>query len=239
MSDNISSNERNNTNKRAIRKVSRANTKGQSAKRLSRNAKIGIIVAVLCLVAIGLGLGIGIPLSSQKETTEEKVYFNEPYELENGKKVEFEKENYQTLLRYIDNDKVRHMFVFAYDSNVFYADEEDEDTYNKDYTELIRRVANFQNDVNEAKAKGINVELYIVDVRVDSSINADLLKDDSHFGGFYTDSEVTDYPPAFIYVYEGEFKDKMDGYDVVSTSSFNELFSVINNAGNYLDHLTE
>ncbi|HIT50438.1 MAG TPA: hypothetical protein IAD46_05365 [Candidatus Pelethenecus faecipullorum] len=231
---------------RAVRKVSRASTKNQKKEtKLSKNAVIAIIVTI-ALIVIGLSVGLGLyfGLKADDDYVSDKIYFTDPVLTTDGKEVTFVKENYQTLKRYIDEDKVEHMFVFAYDGSAFYADEKDEDHYNKDYTTLITRLADLQYEINEAKQRGVNIELFIVDVDVDSSVNEGILSDEL-FGALCSESQDT-YTPVFCYNQEGEYKStvtiQQDGSSrerTISTSMMVEIISTtIPNSILYIDGLT-
>lgn len=229
---------------RAVRKVSRNNTKGQKKNRkLSKKWIISICVAVGIIIA-GVGIGLAIYFSTKTEDyVSDKIYFTEETSTTDGNKVTFVKENYQTLVRKLDAQTTEHLFVFAYDGSAFYADEADEDTYNKQYTSLITRLADLQYEINEAKEQGINIELYIVDVHVDSSVNAGIMTDTKYFGGLYSEASTT-FEPAFFYNLEGEYKETITIGDdkterTISTKDWaNIMTSSIPYAINYINSLS-
>lgn len=225
---------------RTVRKVSRASTKNQQKeKKLSKKWWI-VIASVIAAVIIGVTVGLIVYFANQEEEAyvSDMVYFTEPVTNDNGETVEFIKENYQTLVRYLEAQKHEHMFVFAYDGSAFYADPEDKDNYNEKYVTLITRLANLQAEVDAAKDRGIEIELYIVDVNVDSRINADIMYDTEYFGGLYSGSQEV-FEPALFYNHEGEYKATVDFGDkedmLISTSSLDYILnSSINNAINYI-----
>lgn len=227
---------------RAVRKVSRANTKAQKKdKKLSKKWIISIVSVVL-LICIGVGVGLGVYYTNQPEEAyiSDKIYFSEPIKDTNGNEVTFNKENYQAIQRYIDKGTIsEHTFIFVYDGSAYYADEQDEDTYNKDYVELMTRLADLQYTVNTAKAAGQSVELYVVDVHVDSAVNAGILSDSS-FGSLVSEDKVS-YEPAFIYIEGDQFKAEVE-YDgqthKISTSVWTDVFnSSIRFAINFINSL--
>ncbi|MDE6408396.1 MAG: hypothetical protein K2K50_07330, partial [Anaeroplasmataceae bacterium] len=174
-----------------------------------------------------------------------KVYFNEEVLVDNENKIKFNKENYQAIVRHLDRgDNAEEIFIFVYDGKAFYADEEDEKNYNKDYVELITRLAQLQLEVDKAKAKGVSIELYVVDVAVDNATNADILMD-SVFGRLYSD-DALNYEPAFIYIKDGKYQQKVEYEDadagkqshIISTSSWTDVLnSSIRYAMNYIKTL--
>lgn len=230
---------------RAVRKVSRTNTKNQKIrKKLSKKWLITIISSISVIV-IGVIVGVSVYfLTQEEEYVSDKVYFNEPTKNSDGNEVTFTKENYQTLVRYIKAGTTEHLFVFAYDGNAFYADEKDEDSYNREYTKLITRLADLQYEINEAKKQGINIELYIVDVSVDNSVNSGIMTDSTYFGGLYSETQGT-YTPAFMYNFEGEYKETVtigeettkrtistSDWGIVMSSSIPYAINYINNLNN-------
>jgi len=225
---------------RTVRKVSRASTKNQQKeKKLSKKWWI-VISSIVALIVIGVTVGLIVYFSNKEEEAyvSDMVYFTEPVKNEKGEEVEFIKENYQTLVRYLKAEKVEHMFVFAYDGSQFFADPEDEDNYDEKYVKLITSLANLQTEVNAAKEAGVSIELYIVDVNVDSQVNADIMYDSEYFGGLYG-SQTTTFEPAFFYNHEGEYKATVDFNDkknmLISTSSLDNISnSSITNAINYI-----
>ncbi|MDE7263329.1 MAG: hypothetical protein K2N64_01530 [Anaeroplasmataceae bacterium] len=229
---------------RSVRKVSRAKTRDQ--KKESRNSKkwIIIICSVLLVIGIGLGVGLGLYYGNKKDDTyvSDKIYFNEEVSIDDDHKVSFNKENYQTIVRHIDKgDLEEEVFIFVYDGKAFYADEKDEDYYNKDYVELITRIAQLQYHVDQAKSAGINMELYIVDVAVDSATNVGILND-STFGAFYSD-DMLNYEPAFIYMKNQAYQQKVEYGDeshIISTKSWTDVLnSSIRYAINYIESLKD
>ncbi|MDE5856260.1 MAG: hypothetical protein K2H06_04340, partial [Anaeroplasmataceae bacterium] len=196
---------------------------------------------------IGLGIGLGVYYGTNKDNkyVSDKVYFNEEVLVDNENKIRFNKENYQSIVRSLDRgDNAEEMFVFIYDGNAFYADEKDEDNYNKDYVELITRLAQLQLEVDKAKSKGVSIELYIVDVAVDNFVNLDIFSD-STFGGFYSNEEES-YEPAFVYIKDGKYQQKVEYEDAdtgkqshtISTSSWTDVLnSSIRYAMNYIKTL--
>lgn len=235
---------------RSIRKVSRVTTKDQKKER-KLNKKLIIILSVVLLVAIGLGVGLGVYYGTKdKDTTyvSDKVYFNEPTKDNAGNEVVFNKDNYQSIQRYIkdgirdssgNKNNLEDIFIFVYDGSAYYADEKDKDNYNEDYVKLITRLADLQYQVNQAKKLGLMIELYVVDVSVDLESNAGILKD-SDFGSFYSEDQEL-YEPAFIYIKGDQFKSKVEYEDeshVISTRDWKDvLSSSILYAMNYIDYL--
>ncbi|MBD5390890.1 hypothetical protein HDR67_02680, partial [bacterium] len=233
-----------------VRKVSRATTKNQKKER-KLNKKLMIIWSVIILIAIGVGVGLGVYYGTKdKDTTyvSDKIYFNEPTKDTAGHEVVFNKDNYQAIQRYIkdglrdkdgNKNNLEDIFIFVYDGTAYYADEKDEDNYNEDYVKLITRLADLQYQVDQAKAAGLSIELYVVDVSVDLATNVDILMD-SQFGGFYSDDEGF-YEPAFIFIKGDQFKSKVEYADeshVISTSDWTDvLSSSILYAINYIDYL--
>ena len=90
--------------------------------------------------------------------------------------------------------------------------------FDEKYVKLITSLANLQTEVNAAKEAGVSIELYIVDVNVDSQVNADIMYDSEYFGGLYG-SQTTTFEPAFFYNHEGEYKATVDFNDKNSTAS--------------------
>lgn len=217
---------------RTVRKVSRANTKDQKKEgKLNKKWWIAIISGIV-LVVVGLGLGLGLYYGLKEEETyvSTKIYFNEPVKNTEGNEVSFIKDNYQAIARYMESGEHENIFIFVYDGSAFYADEEDEDKYDAEYAALITRLADLQYTINQAKARGVDVDLYVVDVHVDNSTNAGIMSD-KRFGGLYTDDYQT-YRPAFIYIQGDEFKEKveyeLDGLkqnDLISTSNWEDVYS--------------
>ncbi|MCM1131282.1 MAG: hypothetical protein NC310_01020 [Roseburia sp.] len=232
---------------RAVRKVSRAKTKDQKRETKVNKKLLIIIISIVLVIGIGLGVGLGIYYGSQKDNTyvSDKVYFNEEIAIDDEHKVSFNKENYQSIVRYLDRgDNAEEIFIFVYDGEAFYADELDEEHYDKDYVELITRIAQLQYEIDKAKEKNVSVELYIVDVAVYNSSNSSILFD-SAFGSFYSDDELN-YSPAFIYLKDGKYQQKVEYEDdklgkqshIISTSSWTDILnSSVKYAINYLDTL--
>lgn len=197
---------------RSVRKVSRQSTKNQK-KEINVNKKWLIaIVSIVILAVVGLGVGLGIYYGTKgnDETyVSDKIYFVDPIKTSTGEEVSgFNKENYQALNRYISDEygtTMEHRFIFVYDGANFYADEEDEDNYDEEYTKLCTRIADLQKAVNEAKAAGIDVELYIIDTNVDGGTNSEI-KSDSNYGAL---GEETNYP-LFIYMHNNEYKETFE-----------------------------
>lgn len=232
---------------RAVRKVSRATTKDQKKESNINKKWIILIVSLILIIGIGLGVGLGVYYGTKKDNTyvSDKVYFNEEVLVDAENKIRFNKENYQSIVRYLNRgDNAEDILIFVYDGNAYYADEKDEEHYNKDYVELITRLAQLQLEVDRAKAKGVSIELYIVDVAVDNSVNSDILFD-SAFGGFYSD-DAANYNPAFIYLKDGKYQQKVEYEDsengkqshIISTSSWTDVLnSSIRYAMNYIKTL--
>ena len=223
---------------RAVRKVSRTSTKNQK-KESSINKKWIIIISAILVVLIGLGVGLGVYFGTRTEEVyvSDKIYFTEATKTTDGEhEVEFTKENYQTISRYIKKgNDINHIFIFTYNGSAFYADEEDEDNYNEDYVTLITRLADLQYQVDLAKKSGVIIDFYIVDTSVDNQVNSGILTDATY--GNLGSSSV-----AFIYLHEGEFMDKLEDTDksMISTSDLNDILSTtINNAINYIKSLND
>lgn len=214
---------------RAVRKVSRATTKDQKKESKINKKLIIIIMSIVLVIGIGLGVGLGVYFGTKTEDTyvSDKIYFNEPVSIDATHSVTFNKENHQAIKRYLDSGNyAEDMFIFVYDGSAFYADEKDVDHYNKDYEELIQRLAHLQYTIDEAKASGKNVELYVVDVAVDNYVNVDILLD-STFGSLYSDEEAL-YEPAFIYFKSGEYKQKVEIEEkehIISTANWADVLS--------------
>lgn len=236
---------------RSVRKVSRVTTKDQKKER-KLNKKFLIILCSICLViGIALGVGLGVYYGTKTDDTtyvSDKVYFNEPTKDTTGHEVVFNKDNYQSIKRYIkdgikdkegNKNNLEDIFIFVYDGSAFFADEKDENNYNEDYVKLITRLADLQYHVDQAKAAGVMLELYVVDVSVDSETNVDILMD-SQFGSFYSEDEEY-YNPAFIYIKGDQFKSKVEYEEeshTISTSDWKDvLSSSILYAINYIDYL--
>lgn len=226
---------------RAVRKVSRLNTKNQKKEtKLSKRwltAIITLIVVILAGVAVGLGFYFS---NTNEEYISDKIYFAEETSTTSGQTVTFEKENYQAIKRYINEGNIsEYTFIFVYDGSSFYADEKDEDNYNKEYANLIKRIADLQYEINEAKAADISIELYIVDINVDSGANAGILSDSSF--GALNSGETSSHEPAFIFLQGGEFKEtvEIDGVKhTISTGTRTEIYSSsITYAINYINTL--
>lgn len=220
---------------RAVRKVLRTSTKNQKKEHFIKKKWI-IIIACVVLVLIGVGVGLGVYFGTRTEEVyqSDKVYFIDTAKTSDGQnEVTFNKENYQTLCRILEKQNdIDNIFIFTYDGSAFYGDEKDEDNYNEDYDTLIARLADLQYEVNQAKERGIIVDLYIVDTDVDGQINAGIYTD-SVFGSLSSSNGA----PTFIYLFEGDFKDKLEDVDksMISTNDMNEILNTtINNAINYL-----
>ncbi len=200
---------------RSVRKVSRVNTKNQKKENRINKKWLTVIISCIVLVLIGLGVGLGVyygTKDNEEVYVSEKVYFNETTKTSNGQnEVTFNKDNYQALKRYIDEGNIEHMFVFMYDGSAFYADKEDEDHYDEEYSKLITRIADLQYAVNEAKAKEVNIELYVVDVHVDKGINSGIFSDEL-FGALQTD-DSEGYTPALVYLNDGKYKEELEYED--------------------------
>ncbi len=231
---------------RAVRKVSRANTKDQRKERKISKKWLITIISTVVLLVVGLGVGLGLYYGLNKDNTyvSDKIYFNEPTLDSNGNEVTFNKENYQAISRYINSgDGHENIFIFVYDGSAFYADEKDEDNFQSEYVELIKRVADFQYNVNQAKARGVDIEFYIVDVHVDNATNAGILSDPL-YGSLYSEDSLS-YPPAFIYVKGDQFQEKVEYEEdgkmqsyIVSTKSWTDVYnSSIRFAINYINSL--
>ncbi len=235
---------------RSVRKVSRVTTKDQQKER-KLNKKILIIICAVLLVAIGLGVGLGVYFGTKGNDStyvSDKIYFNEPTKDTAGHEVVFNKDNYQSIKRYIkdgikdkdgNKNNLEDIFIFVYDGSAFFADEKDENNYNENYVKLITRLADLQYQVDQAKAAGLLLELYVVDVSVDLETNVDILMDSS-FGSFYSDDEEF-YEPAFIYIKGDQFKSKVEYNEeshTISTSDWEDvLSSSILYAINYIEYL--
>ncbi len=231
---------------RSVRKVSRSNTNNQK-KEYKFNKKLFIIIlTVVVLIGVGLGVGLGIYYGTKEDEAyvSDKIYFHEETKDTEGHTVKFNKENYLSIERYIKNGDIENTFIFVYDGNAFYADEKDEDNYNEDYVKLITRLADLQYTVDQAKDRGVDLELYVVDATVNSSTNAGILYD-SQFGALLSEDQAS-YEPAFIYVKGEQFQQKVEYKDengttqshIISTSSWTEVLnSSILYAINYIKTL--
>lgn len=229
---------------RSVRKVSRAKTRDQKKESRINKKWLIIICSVLLVIAVGLGVGLGLYYGNKKDDTyvSDKIYFNEEVSIDENHKVSFNKDNYQTIVRHMDKgDLEEEVFIFVYDGNAFYADEKDEEHYNKDYVELITRIAQLQYNVDQAKAAGINIEFYIVDVAVDSATNVGIFSD-SNFGSFYSE-DMLNYEPAFIYMKNQTYQQKIEYGDeshIISTKSWTDVLnSSIRYAINYIESLKD
>lgn len=226
---------------RAVRKVSRTNTKNQKKDIKISKKWLITIISTISVIVIGLIVGLTVYFTTRGDDTyvSDKIYFNEPVKTSDGVDVTFNKDNYQAISRYIEEGNYEHTFIFVYDGSAFYADEKDTDNYNAKYTELITRLANLQYAVDQAQASDISVELYVVDVNVDSGVNSGILTD-SDYGALYSE-ESTTYEPAFIYINVDEYKEKVE-YDgasyTISTKSWTDVFnSSIRYAINFINSL--
>ena len=203
--------------KRDVRKVSRSNTRNQKKETTLDKKWIAVISCVL-IVLIGLGIGLGIYFGTKSKTTEaedyvsSKIYFSEPTKTSANQEVEFKKDNYQAIKRYIKSgNHAEHIFVFVYDGASFYADKEDENRYQEDYDRLITYVADLQYAVNKAKEHNVQVELYIIDVNVNDRVNTGIYSDSS-FGAVQSDSSSS-FSPALIYLKDGEYQKEIKKED--------------------------
>ncbi len=231
---------------RAVRKVSRATTRTQKKETKFNKKWLIICLSAILLIGIGLGVGLGIYFGTKSDNTyvSDKIYFNEEVTV-NDEKVTFNKENYQSIIRYLDKGTNQEdIFIFVYDGNQFYADEKDEDNYDKNYSTLIDRLAQLQFEVNKAKNKGASIELYIIDVAVDSSVNAGIFSD-SKFGSLNSEDQVN-YEPAFIYLKDGKYEQKIEYSNdsnnkeshIISTATWTDIAtSSIKYAINYIQTL--
>ena len=229
---------------RAVRKVSRVSTKNQKKEGLNKKL-IAIISAIAAVVVIAaVSLIVYFTTKEDEVYVSEKVYFvGETYGTnKDAGTVTFEKENYYNIVRKIQNQEIQeHVFIFAYDGSAFYADEEDEANYNKDYEKLIATIADLQLAINALN--NTDVVLYVIDVNVNDRVNAALMTDAANlhedgFAAFYSSTEDTVFEPAFFYLHEGEVKKnfKIDGKKLlVSTSKMGTILSTsIYNTLNFL-----
>ena len=239
---------------RAVRKVSRVSTKNQKKEGL--NKKLIAIISAIAVVILGVAVGLIVYFTTQNdEYVSEKVYFiEETYGTnESAGSVTFVKENYYNIVRKIENDEINeHVFIFAYDGNNFFADEEyvnqfEDAEYNaqlkiyNEYVTLIKRVADLQIAINASKEAGVDVVLYIVDISVDNGVNAGVMLDSAHlneegFAPLYSSVE-DNVEPAIFYLHEGVVKEKFENGKLATTKSLSKIASAINNAVNVLKSL--
>lgn len=185
---------------RVVRKVSNKNLANANKNKKVNKWLIGGISAGL-VVAIAVAVILWVTLGGNKES--EKIDYFDTYTLaETEKTVEFTKANYDGLLNVLDENYVGYVdegitIVFAYSSDSF--DPEN----NKNHAKLLEYIADVQAKVDEAKAKEIKVELYIVDIAISSSDWA--IMGDSAFGGAtsVTGENLANVEPLLAYIENG------------------------------------
>jgi hypothetical protein len=90
--------------------------------------------------------------------------------------------------------------VFAYNSDTFNPENEDDETTSKLHATILEYITDIQLKVNEAKANGVEVELYIVDIAI-SEDNWGIMSD-STFGGntSVTNENISTVSPLLAYI---------------------------------------
>jgi hypothetical protein len=182
---------------RVVRKVSNKNLANANKNKKVNKWVIGGIIAGL-VIAIAVAVILWVTLGGNEESN--KVDYFETYTFaETEKTVEFTKANYNGVLNILDENYVGYVdegttIVFAYNSNTF--DPEN----NKDHNKLLEYIADVQLKVDEAKAKGIKVELYIVDITISDSDWA--IMGDPTFGGAtsVTGENLASVQPLLAYI---------------------------------------
>ena len=163
---------------RVVRKVSKKNLANANKNKKVNKWLVGSIISGV-VVAIAVAVILWVTLGGNDDTN--KYDYFETYTIaETNETVEFTKANYDGLLNVLDETYVGYVdegitIVFAYNSNTFDPEE------NKDHSKLLEWIAGIQVIVNKAKANGIKVELYIVDITVSDSDWA--IMGDPTFGG--------------------------------------------------------
>jgi hypothetical protein len=194
---------------RVVRKVSNKNlANANKNKKLNKWFIGGIITGVVVGIALAIILWVTL---GKNDDTNKVDYFN-TYEItENGTttEVKFTKANYSGLLNVLDDTysagyvEEGITIVFAYNSDTFNPENEDDEEAAKLHAKLLEYIADIQLKVNEAKEVGVKVELYIVDICI-SSDNWDIMGD-SNFGGNTTVSNenVNSVSPLLAYIDNG------------------------------------
>ena len=198
---------------RVVRKVSNKNLANANKNKKVNKWLIGGISAGV-VVAIAVAIILWVVLGGNDES--EKVdYFNTYTYVEEGNSYDltFTKANYNGLLNVLDENYPSYVdegitIVFAYNSNNFDPENEDDTQTAKAQKELLNRIAHIQLTVDQAKELGIKVELYIVDISISDSDWA--IMNDPTFGGntSVTGDNVNYVEPLLAYIDNGS-KDKL------------------------------
>jgi hypothetical protein len=170
---------------RVVRKVSNKNlANANKNKKFNKWFIAGIITGVV--VAIAVAIILWVTLGDDKE--EAKVDYFDTYSLVEGDKtteVEFTKANYNALVNMMNDNYPGYVdgiiIVLAYNSESFAPEFNKNNEPDNEEAKLLKYMADLQVLVNEAKAAGQKVELYIVDITVSESDWA--IMSDSSFGG--------------------------------------------------------
>jgi hypothetical protein len=225
---------------KVVRKVSNK----KLAKKGNKAGKIIAIVLSSVVLVVGAILGIYFGFYHEDSTTVESNDYFITLETTNGDEVEFVKGSYRGIENYIDDNNEffkEYVIVFAYNPDTFnpYGDEENDVDANEQHLALMTKIADLQYEVNQAKARGVKIDLFIVDLTIGSNSE---IASDSNFGAFYSDSiEPEAMEPMFALVEAGEYKAQVEINSKklqVSTKEVSEMNSTtVQNAINYVKTL--
>ena len=188
---------------RVVRKVSNKNLANANKNKKVNKWLIGGITAGV-VVAIAVAIILWVTLGGNDDTN--KIDYFDTYTFaETEKTVEFTKANYDGLKNVLNDEYVGYVdegvtIVFAYNSDSFNPENEDDTETAKLHAKVLEYIADLQAKVDEAKALGVKVELYIVDISVSESDWA--IMSDSTFGGStsVTAENVNYVEPLLAYI---------------------------------------
>lgn len=221
-----------------------------SNKKLAKKSNKGKIIAIVIssvILAVGVALGIYFGFFHEDESTSvaSKDYFTTT-ETTNGDEISFVKGNYRGIENYVDDTNAYFMdyvIVFAYNPNNFYpyGDEENDIDANEQHLAVITKLADLQYEVNQAKERGVKIDLFIVDLTIGANYE---IAYDSNFGGFYDSSiDASQMEPMFALIEAGDYKAQVeiDSRKLsVSTKEVSTMNSTtIQNAINYVKTLED
>ena len=230
---------------RVVRKVSNKSVRGQKKEKgLFSNKLFWIITSAVLVIGVIVGVLIAVLVDDSSET-ETVDYFK------TEETVKFNVSDYYSVSNYVTPDykdvitgeklSHTHVFDFAYDSTLFYPvkNEDNEETYNQLHETLLARLIDLQKEVDSAKEKGVDIELYIIDTSILS--NSYILTDMTFAGDTYSDESSS---MMFTYIEEGLVQeDKVPVGDkevlFVTKTLNNMVTTAIPQAINYIKNLEE